>query len=93
VSESDPKLDYREKLPRYREAGIDEIWVINPYDATVLVEVREPGGYAARTLSSGRLASAVVPGFWIDVAWLWQEELPPTLRCLRDILVEGQARA
>jgi Uma2 family endonuclease len=86
VSESDPKLDYREKLPRYREAGIDEIWVVNPYDATVLVEVRQPGGYATRTLSSGRLASAVVPGFWIDVAWLWQEELPPTLRCLREIL-------
>ncbi len=26
ASESDPGLDTREKLPRYREAGIEEIW-------------------------------------------------------------------
>jgi len=28
----------------------------------------------------------VLPGFWIEVAWLWQEPLPSTLACLRQIL-------
>ncbi|HXV61183.1 MAG TPA: Uma2 family endonuclease [Vicinamibacteria bacterium] len=31
VSESDPTLDYREKLPRYREAGIPEIWFVDRF--------------------------------------------------------------
>ena len=89
ASESDPGLDAREKLPRYREAGIDEIWLVNPFDQTVLVEVREPGGYASQRLATGRLTSRVVPGFWIEVGWLWQERLPSTLACLREILAAG----
>src|SRR6059036_650324 len=79
ASESDPGLDYREKLPRYREAGIDEIWIIDPFRNAVQVETKTAAGYAAKTLSAGRLASAVMPGFWIEVSWLWQDELPSTL--------------
>jgi hypothetical protein len=28
----------------------------------------------------------VVPGFWIELSWLWQVDLPPLLKCLREIL-------
>jgi Uma2 family endonuclease len=89
ASDSDPGLDLREKLPRYRQAGIDEIWLVNPFDQLVLAEVREPGGYASQRLTAGRLTSRIVPGFWIEVGWLWQDRLPPTLACLREILAAG----
>ena len=36
--------------------------------------------------SGGRISSTVLPGFWIDVDWLWQEALPYTVRCLRALL-------
>jgi Uma2 family endonuclease len=86
ASASDPRLDRREKLPRYRDAGIPEMWFIDPYDQIVRVERKTDEGYVTTTLSAGRLASAVVPGFWIEVAWLWQEELPAALRCLREMM-------
>jgi len=86
VSESDPGLDYREKLPRYRRAGIEEIWIVNPFENQVLVEVKTDAGYAARTFSIGRLESAVVPGFWIEVDWLWQKNPPSTFQCVREML-------
>ncbi|MBI3303171.1 MAG: Uma2 family endonuclease [Deltaproteobacteria bacterium] len=86
ASESDPGLDYREKLPRYRQAGIEEIWIINPFENEILVEVKTASGYTTQVLSSGRPESKVLPGFWIEVSWLWQEELPPTLRCLQEIM-------
>jgi Uma2 family endonuclease len=86
VSESDPGLDYREKLPRYRDAGIAEIWIVDRFRQEVLSETRTETGYSAETLSSGRLSSVVVPGFWIEVSWLWQEKLPSTLDCLRQIM-------
>ena len=82
-------LGAREKLPRYREARVDEIWLVNPFERVVLAEVREPGGDAARRLAAGRLASRVVSRFWIDVGWLWREPLPSTLACLREILATG----
>lgn len=86
ASEGDPKFEQREKLPRYREAGIPEIWLFNRFDRSVLVEVREAEGYDSRVLSSGRLESRVIPGFWIEVEWLWRDELPSTFACLQKIL-------
>jgi Uma2 family endonuclease len=86
ASDSDPRLDYREKLPRYRQAGIEEIWLVDPFQRAVHVETKLADGYAIRTLDAGRLDSIVLPGFWIEVGWLWQETLPPTLPCLRQIL-------
>ena len=86
ASDSDPGLDVREKLPRYRGAGIEEIWLMNPFERHVRAETRQPAGYASCTLSAGRLESTVLPGFWIEVSWLWQDELPSTVACLRDIL-------
>jgi Uma2 family endonuclease len=86
VSESDPRLDYREKLPRYQQAQIEEIWIVNPFEQNVRADIRMATGYRTTTVSDGRLESAVIAGFWIDVGWLWQDELPPTLSCLRQVL-------
>jgi Uma2 family endonuclease len=92
ASDSDPGLDVREKLPRYRQAGIDEIWLVNPFERVVLAEAREPTGYASQRLAAGRLRSRVLPGFWVDVEWLWQERFPSTVACLREILTEFPGR-
>jgi Uma2 family endonuclease len=86
VSESDPRLDYREKLPRYQEAGIEEIWIVDPFRSELRVERKTSKGYTAQVLPSGRLESTVLGGFWIDVGWLWQTELPSSMECLRLIL-------
>jgi Uma2 family endonuclease len=86
ASEGDPKLELREKLPRYEQAEIPEIWLINRFERSILAKVKTPEGYETRILSAGRLTSRVIPGFWIEVDWLWQDELPSTLACLRQIL-------
>ena len=86
VSESDPGLDYREKLPRYRDAGIREIWIVDRFQREVHVETKLARRYRARTLRVGRLESVVVPGFWIEVSWLWRKRLPSSLTCLEQIL-------
>jgi Uma2 family endonuclease len=81
------RLDLRKKLPRYHEARLPEIWIVDPYARSIRVDALEAGGaYRTRTHTDGRLASAVLPGFWIDVAWLWQDPLPTSLSCLRQIL-------
>lgn len=85
ASESDPGLATREKLPRYREAGVEEIWIIDPFERKVLVEIKTSDGYRCSTHSSGWLSSAVVPGFRVEASWLWQDELPSELDCLDQI--------
>lgn len=86
ASEGDPRFEEREKLPRYREAAIPEIWLLDPFAERLRCERRGAGGYDVAELHEGRLESTVVPGFWIDVAWLWRRELPSTFACLRELL-------
>ncbi|HVR10682.1 MAG TPA: Uma2 family endonuclease [Thermoanaerobaculia bacterium] len=95
ASYSHPRIDLKRKLPRYRQARVPEIWVIEPYAKLVQVEVLRAdgpqggdaaGAYETRTLSSGRLTTAALPGFWIEIAWLWQDPLPSVLACLRQVL-------
>ena len=86
ASESDPRLDLREKLPRYRAAGIEEIWLVDPFTHSVRVEAKGADDYAARALSLGRFDSLVLPGFWFYAEWLWQTPLPSAMRCLQQIL-------
>jgi Uma2 family endonuclease len=86
ASDSAPRADLRLKLPRYRQAAVPEIWLIDPRTRSVRVETLADTGYRTVTMPAGRLDATAVPGFWIDVEWLWREPLPPVLSCLHQIL-------
>lgn len=86
TSGADPRYELREKLPRYEQAGIPEIWVINPFERVLLARTLVAGEYREQRLSEGRLESSVLPGFWLEIEWLWQPELPPAFDCLRRLL-------
>ncbi|MGE5756127.1 MAG: Uma2 family endonuclease [Planctomycetaceae bacterium] len=73
------------KLSIYRGAGIPEIWLLDECDRTVIVERRVGDGYRRERYNEGCLVSTI-PGFWIDVAWLWEHPLPNARRCLEAIL-------
>lgn len=87
ASDGDPLLDERDKLPRYQAARIPEIWVVSPQTASVRCDRLSPSGvYGTERRSSGTLPSTVLPGFGIEVEWLWQDPLPSTYRCLQSLL-------
>jgi Uma2 family endonuclease len=86
ASEWDPHFDEREKIPRYLAARIPEIWLVEPGERRVRAWTLAGAGYETAIATTGRLASRALPGFWLEAAWLWQEPLPKTLACLREIL-------
>lgn len=86
LSPSHPEITLRRKLPRYRQAQVLEIWIIDPDAKSLRADRLTPDGYQTRILTSGRLTTEALPGFWLDVAWLWQRPLPSALSCLHQIL-------
>lgn len=86
LSPSSRDDDLEVKRPAYREAGIPEIWLVDPARQQVLVDRRRRKRYTTETVSEGRVTSTAVPGFWIEAAWLWQEPLPNELDCLHEIM-------
>ncbi len=81
--------DLKTKALAYRQHGVREYWAVDHERRTFFRHLLSPdpqGPYSITEHGQGRLGSAAVPGFWIDVSWLWQDPLPDALRCLEQIL-------
>ena len=76
--------DLGEKSDLYAAAAVPEYWMIDPMEERFYAD--RPAGTRASDQRSGRYESASMPGFWIDVAWLWQRPVPNVDDCLDQIL-------
>lgn len=89
ISTSTRGYDLVEKAQVYLEGGVIEYWAVDSQRHQVYQHTREPGHgdrWSVVRYDSGRLASVAVPGFWIQVEWLWQEPLPAATAKLREIM-------
>jgi len=75
VSRESRTRDRLEKYREYAEAGVAEYWLIDPQQKTVEVyALSDSGAYEpVRAGDPSRATSVVLPGLWIDPAWLWSE--------------------
>jgi Uma2 family endonuclease len=96
LSEDSVERDLREKRTDYESAGIPEYPIIDArlgerefvylrLDATGHYQPVEPD-------EQGRYHSEVLPGFWLDPNWFWQDPLPNPLTVLRRISPEAWRR-
>jgi Uma2 family endonuclease len=80
VSEESERRDRHDKLAEYAAAGVPEYWIVEAREGRHGVElhVRTADGAYKRALpdGEGRLQSTVLPGFWLDPAWLAADPLP-----------------
>jgi Uma2 family endonuclease len=65
--------DRRDKFLEYAAAGVREYWIIDPDAETVEVyRLSTSGTYEPVPLGNPpRVNSEVIPGLWIDPAWMW----------------------
>jgi len=88
VSPESSRRDRVEKLAEYEEAGVPEYWLLDPRPRRRTADFfhLRDGRYGEAPLDAdGRYHSAMLPGFWLRPAWLWQEPLPNVLACLAEI--------
>ena len=80
ISDDSVTRDRRDKFREYAAAGIPEYWQVDPRPRrhrASFHQLTAGGTYQTIPLDSeGRYHSRVLPGFWLDPAWLWQDPLP-----------------
>src|SRR5215213_9191555 len=78
VSPDSNARDRGEKLVEYEAAGVPEYWVIDPMREDALFYVFGDNGryHPVPPDANGWYRSTVLPGFRLQVAWLWQRPLP-----------------
>lgn len=89
ISPESVRRDRADKFYEYEEAGVPEYWLLDPRagkERSEFYQLNERGQYMpVLPDAAGRYHSAVLPGFWLDPAWLWQEPLPNPLALLAQI--------
>jgi Uma2 family endonuclease len=86
ISRDSVARDRHEKFFEYAAAGIPEYWWVDPRPRQQRFEpfvLNSAGSYEPILPDAqGRYHSRVLPGFWVDPAWLWQDPLPEPLPIL-----------
>ncbi len=81
--------DRGDKFYEYQAAGIPEYWLFDPRPGMERADfwtLDETGRYRpVLPDDQGVYRSTVIPGFWLQVDWLWAEELPDPLRTFAQI--------
>ncbi len=90
VSDDSVTKDRHEKFEEYRRAGVREYWILDPRPRRRRADffrLSERRTYERiRPDERGRIHSSVLPNFWLDPEWLWQDPLPNPDDRLRRIL-------
>ena len=74
------------KYAEYEAGGVREYWIIGAdvQRADFFVLDSEGRYQRASPNENGKYQSAVLPGFWVNVNWLWQTPLPSVRSVLRE---------
>ena len=87
VSRGTRTLDYQKKCAAYEAAGTPELWIIDYLRDRCDFFRQAKSGFQNVALEDGHIfRSTVLPGFWLDTAWVLGEALPPSGRILRQLL-------
>ena len=93
VSPDSDERDRVDKFGEYQAAGIPEYWLLDPLrrDA-IFYQLGADGRYYPAPLDAdGYLHSAVLAGFRLRVAWLWQRPLPRVADVLPEIVARSRS--
>jgi Uma2 family endonuclease len=74
------------KFYEYEQGGVPEYWLLDPArEQAEFYQRGENGRYALIPPdTTGRYYSAVLPGLWLQVDWLWCRPLPSVLTVLQE---------
>ena len=86
VSPSTRTIDLREKALDYAEARIPEYWAVDPHQKEIWVHRLGEKGYDVRRIESGKVESLSLPGFHLELEWVFREPLPSVEKCLGELL-------
>lgn len=90
ISPTSVTLDRVEKFLEYEHAGVGEYWIVDPrrqqQQADFFVRNENDRFASAPVDDDGVYASTVLPGFRLNVPWLWQPERVSTERALAKML-------
>lgn len=88
VAPESTSRDYRVKYQEYEGFGVREYWIVDPQAEIIEASLLDANGvYQSISPVDGRVASTVVPGWYLKPEWLWTDPPANPLDVLRELKV------
>jgi hypothetical protein len=91
ISPGSVSTDRVTKFGEYERAGVREYWIIDPRPHQQQADffiLGEDGLYHDRPVDEvGIYHAVIIPDFWLNLAWLWQEPLPNPQLALAELMM------
>lgn len=85
LSPSTRELDLEKKLPKFLEAGVKEIWVIDPEERSLILHHKSDQKKYEDAEAEEIIKSTVIPGFKFRIKWLWNREQYPAFKTFQEL--------
>lgn len=94
ISPESETRDRQTKFAEYQVGGVLEYWLLDPRQQQAdFYQLNNNGQFqVALPDNQGNYYSPTLPGFWLNVNWLWQNPLPETEDVLMQVAGEAYAR-
>ena len=79
--------DWREKYAEYQTAGVREYWILDPAVPRFEAYSLNDGQFQLIAPQDGKVASVVLPGFYMRPEWVVPETRPMVLDALKELCV------
>lgn len=78
-------VEWRTLEADYRMIGVSELWLIDPVQQRARAARRLGDDYEVIEQQAGKLVSSAIPGFWVELEWLFKEPRPKVREALRQM--------
>ena len=85
LSPSTRELDLGKKLPKYLEAGVKEVWIVDPEKKDLTVHHENDAQNYRDPEADDIVASSILPGLPFRIKWLWEREKFPVIEIIKEM--------
>ncbi|MHA1148475.1 MAG: Uma2 family endonuclease [Promethearchaeota archaeon] len=85
LSPTTRELDLTKKLPHFRQAGVGEIWIIDPKNQELTIYWEKEEKKWTKENADSYIESYIFPDLKFKPIWMWEREKYPSSKVIEDI--------
>lgn len=87
LSKATEEVDLTKKLPKYLEAGVREVWIIDPHRKKISIHTKTAKTEWTNPDSPEKIISSVLKDLPFQINWVWNRKENPTSNVIKKFLL------
>ncbi|HME55273.1 MAG TPA: Uma2 family endonuclease [Candidatus Lokiarchaeia archaeon] len=89
LSKSTKDIDLTQKIPKYLEAGVKEVWIFDPHAKTITIQSKKRKQIFQDPDVDDCIPSDIIENIPIKIKWIWHRDIYPSNAIVKQLLSSG----